>query len=159
MEVSYPTGTFFCNETFEMNSRSYIDYLISESIILPLITLNKTFGMSAYCMIVKVKLVCCLICRDEVAACIEKSYTLVSIKEAARMLFFDDEKLLAAYASKVCVLWFITIVLIRSNVYFLIIIVLKCERTDWPIESSYFQKGHKVLKINNSFVTQATEMQ
>lgn len=38
--------------------------------------------------------------RDEVAACIEKSYTLVSIKEAARMLFFDDEKLLAAYASK-----------------------------------------------------------
>ena len=119
----------------------------------------KTFGMSAYCMIVKVKLVCCLICRDEVAACIEKSYILVSIKEAARMLFFDDEKLLAAYASKVCVLWFITIVLIRSNVYFLIIIMLKCERTDWPIETSYFQKGHKVLKINNSFVTQATEMQ
>lgn len=77
-------------------------------------------------MIVKVKLICCLICRDEVAACIEKSYTLVSIKEAARMLFFDDEKLLAAYALKVCVLWFIIIVLVRLlNVYFLIIIVQK----------------------------------
>lgn len=38
--------------------------------------------------------------RDEVANCIEKSYPLVSMREACRMLFFDDEKQLISYASK-----------------------------------------------------------
>jgi len=38
--------------------------------------------------------------RDEVAMCIEKSYSKISAKEACRMLFFENEKQLSNYASK-----------------------------------------------------------
>jgi len=38
--------------------------------------------------------------RDEVAACIEKSYDHVSVQEACRMLFFDQQKDLLAYSKK-----------------------------------------------------------
>jgi len=38
--------------------------------------------------------------RDEVAACIEKSYDQISLQEACRMLFFDNQKDLMAYSTK-----------------------------------------------------------
>lgn len=38
--------------------------------------------------------------RDEVAACIEKSYDQISLHEACRMLFFDNQKDLMTYSTK-----------------------------------------------------------
>merc|ERR1711962_790823 len=40
--------------------------------------------------------------RDEVAACVEKSYPTISCKEAMRMMFFTTEKEMKAYATKRC---------------------------------------------------------
>ena len=39
--------------------------------------------------------------RDEIAACLEKSYQRISFQEAQRMLYFDSEKDTKAFATKV----------------------------------------------------------
>ena len=39
--------------------------------------------------------------RDEIAACLEKSYQRISFKEAQRMLYLDSEKDTKAFAAKV----------------------------------------------------------
>ena len=43
----------------------------------------------------------CLLFRDEVAACIEKSYNNITFKEATRMLFFQEDASMTEFSAKV----------------------------------------------------------
>ena len=50
--------------------------------------------------------ICLFLCRDEIAACTEKAYQCISFAEATRILYFDGEKNMRAFAEKVrCKKW------------------------------------------------------
>lgn len=42
-----------------------------------------------------------ILCSDEIAGCMERAYERLAFTEAARMLFFETQKQMKAYADKV----------------------------------------------------------
>lgn len=47
--------------------------------------------------------------RDEIAACTEKAYQCISLPEASRILYFESEKDMRAFAEKVSIVVTVTI--------------------------------------------------
>ena len=58
--------------------------------------------------------------RDEIAACTEKAYQCISFPEATRILYFESEKDMRAFAEKV---WYIQMLQVKFLIFFKFFII------------------------------------